>query len=30
VTFASSFDDENIKKKHRSHVHTMLLGVILA
>jgi hypothetical protein len=30
VTFSYGFDDENIKKKRRSHVHTMLLGIILA
>ncbi len=30
MTFSYSFDDENIKKKRRSHVRTMLSGVILA
>ncbi len=30
MTFSYGFDDENIKKKHRSHVPTMLLGIILA
>jgi hypothetical protein len=30
VTFSYGFDDENIKKKLRGHVRTMLLGVILA
>jgi hypothetical protein len=29
VTFSYGFDDENIKKNRRSHVHTMLLGIIL-
>ncbi len=29
VTFSYGFDDENIKKNCRSHVRTMLLGVIL-
>jgi hypothetical protein len=30
VTFSYSFDDENIKKKRRSHVQFMLLDIILA
>jgi hypothetical protein len=30
VTFSYGFDDENIKKNRRSHVRTMLLGIILA
>jgi hypothetical protein len=30
VTFSYGFDDENIKKNSRSHVRTMLSGVILA
>jgi hypothetical protein len=30
VTFSYSFDDENIKKNRRSHVLTMLSGIILA
>ncbi len=30
MTFSYGFDDENIEKKHRSHVCTMLSGVILA
>jgi hypothetical protein len=30
VTFSYGFDDENIKKKHCSHVPTMLSGLILA
>jgi hypothetical protein len=30
VTFSYGFDDEEIKKKRRSHVPTMLLGIILA
>jgi hypothetical protein len=30
VTFSYSFDDENIKKKHRSHVGFMLSDIILA
>ncbi len=30
MTFSYGFDDENIKKNYRSHVCTMLLGVILA
>ncbi len=30
MTFSYSFDDENIKKKRRSHVRTMLSGIILA
>jgi hypothetical protein len=29
VTFSYSFDDENIKKKHCSHVQFMLLDIIL-
>ncbi len=30
MTFSYSFDDEHIKKKRRSHVQCMLLGIILA
>jgi hypothetical protein len=30
VTFSYGFDDENIKKKHRSHVRFMLSDIILA
>jgi hypothetical protein len=30
MTFSYGFDIENIKKKHCSHVRTMLLGIILA
>jgi hypothetical protein len=30
VTFSYGFDDENIKKKHHSHVRFMLSGIILA
>jgi hypothetical protein len=30
VTFSYGFDDENIKKNRRSHVPTILLGIILA
>jgi hypothetical protein len=30
VTFSYGFEDENIKKKHRSHVQFMLLVTILA
>ncbi len=30
VTFSYGFDDENIKKTRRSHVPTMLSGIILA
>jgi hypothetical protein len=30
VTFSYGFDDENIEKKRRSHVPTMLLGITLA
>ncbi len=30
MTFSYGFDDENIKKKHHSHVRTMVLGIILA
>jgi hypothetical protein len=30
MTFSYGFDDENIEKKRRSHVRTMLLGIILA
>jgi hypothetical protein len=30
MTFSYGFDDENIEKNHRSHVPTMLLGIILA
>jgi hypothetical protein len=30
MTFSYGFDDENIKKKRRSHVPTMLSGIILA
>jgi hypothetical protein len=30
MTFSYSFDDENIEKNYRSHVPTMLLGIILA
>jgi hypothetical protein len=30
VTFSYGFDNENIKKHHRSHVPTMLSGIILA
>jgi hypothetical protein len=30
VTFSYGFDDENIKKKHRSHVPFMLLDIKLA
>ncbi len=30
MTFSYGFDNENIKKNCRSHVRTMLLGVILA
>jgi hypothetical protein len=30
MTFSYSFDDENIKIKHRSHAPTMLLGIIPA
>jgi hypothetical protein len=30
VTFSYGFDDENIKKKRRSHVQFMLLDIILA
>ena len=30
MTFSYGFDNENIKKKHCNHVHTMLLGIILA
>ncbi len=30
MTFSYGFDNENIKKNHRSHVPTMLLGIILA
>jgi hypothetical protein len=30
VTFSYGFDNENIEKKHRSHVPTMLSGIILA
>jgi hypothetical protein len=30
VTFSYGFDDENIEKKHRSHVRFMLLDIILA
>jgi hypothetical protein len=30
VTFSYGFDDENIKKKHRSHVQFMLLDIIVA
>jgi hypothetical protein len=29
VTFSYGFDDENIKKNHRSHVQFMLLDIIL-
>jgi hypothetical protein len=29
VTFSYGFDDENIKKKHRSHVRFILLDIIL-
>jgi hypothetical protein len=30
VTFSYGFDDENIKKKHHSHVRFMLSDIILA
>jgi hypothetical protein len=30
VTFSYGFDDENIKKKRRSHVQFMLSDIILA
>jgi hypothetical protein len=30
VTFSYGFDDENIKNNRRSHVPTMLSGIILA
>jgi hypothetical protein len=30
VTFSYRFDDENIEKNRRSHVPTMLSGIILA
>ncbi len=30
MTFSCGFDDEIIKKKHRSHVRTLLSGIILA
>jgi hypothetical protein len=30
VTLSYSFDDENLKKNHRSHVPTMLSGITLA
>jgi hypothetical protein len=30
VTFSYSFDNENIKKNHRSHVRFMLSDIILA
>jgi hypothetical protein len=30
VTFSYGFDDENIEKNHRSHVHFILLDIILA
>ncbi len=30
MTFSYGFDDENIKKKHRSYVKFNLLGIILA
>ncbi len=30
MTFSYGFDDENINKKHRSHVQFMLLDIILA
>ncbi len=30
MTFSYGFDDEIIEKNHRSHVCTMLLGIILA
>ncbi len=30
MTFSYGFDDENIKKKHRSHVRFMLSNIILA
>ncbi len=30
MTFSYGFDNENIKKNHRSHVRTMLSGIILA
>ncbi len=30
MTFSYVFDDENIKKNRRSHVRTMLSGIILA
>jgi hypothetical protein len=30
MTFSYSFDDENIEKNHRSHVRTMLSGIIVA
>jgi hypothetical protein len=30
VTFSYGFDDENIKKKHRSHVRFILSDIILA
>jgi hypothetical protein len=30
VTFSYGFNDENIEKNHRSHVPTMLSGIILA
>jgi hypothetical protein len=30
MTFSYGFDDENIEKNHRSHVRTMLFGIILA
>ncbi len=30
MTFSYGFDDENIKKKHRSHVQFMLSDIILA
>ncbi len=30
MTFSYGFDDENIKKKHRSHVWFILLDIILA
>ncbi len=29
MTFSYGFDNENIEKNHHSHVHTMLLGIIL-
>jgi hypothetical protein len=30
LTFSYGFDDENMKKKHRSHVQFILLDIILA